>query len=397
MGSDSRTEPVLGYGVLLMAVTHVFIHVFDRVYPALFPVFREEFSLTLPQLGLIASIPPLFRTLASIPSGYIADRFGSRAAIALSFLIQISSALAVVWSKSSLTLFIAIGTLALASTIYHPAALSYTTKLTSDRERSKAIGVQSAGGPLGMALGPISLSLLIPYGWRTVYLLWFIPISLLFLGIWRLRPDEEVIRDRGEKRPQEKSIEQDEGGYTSLLSLGFVVFLVYSAVRNIGGRLIGSFLPLYLTDVRRLSVSLASLVFGSVSIMGVFAAPLGGLFADRFGNKRWLLTVLSASILCLSLAFLSPNAALFTLFYFGYSFFNSCGMAANSSIIAELTPTSRRGMGYALFFLPSSIVGSVAPMIGGFLADWMGLSSLFPLSIAIILASLLLLKFGVKV
>ncbi|RLI32693.1 hypothetical protein DRO56_03130, partial [Candidatus Bathyarchaeota archaeon] len=71
--------------------------------------------------------------------------------------------------------------------------------------------------------------------------------------------------------------------------------------------------------------------------------------------------------------------------------------AANSSIIAELTPTSRRGMGYALFFLPSSIVGSIAPMIGGFLADWMGLSSLFPLSIAIILASLLLLKFGVKV
>ena len=400
MRSVDGRESVLRYGILVMAATHIFIHVFDRIYPALFPVFRDEFGLTLPQLGLLASIPSLFRAVISLPSGYISDRFGSKSVITLGFLVSISSALAVALSRDPFMLTLSISGVAIASTLYHPASLSYTSKIASKGNRAKAIGMQSAGGPLGMALGPISLSLLISYlgyGWRFTYLFWIPFIALILIAVWRLKPVEEAAGGFGDVVLEEEAGRPDEGGFRSLISMGLVIFLIYSTVRNFGGRIMGVFLPTYLHDIRELSVAMTSLIYGSVSIMGVLAAPLGGFFADRFGNKCWLLLVLSSSTLCLALALLSPSTALFVLFYFCYSFLSSSGMAANSSIIAGLTPSHRRGMGYALFFLPGSLVGAVAPTIGGFLAESMGLTFLFPLGIVIIVASLLLLNFGVKV
>jgi MFS family permease len=112
-----------------MSATHAIIHVSNSIYPILLPLLQEEFNLTYSQLGLMVSIPTLFRVVASIPCGYLADRFTSKRIIALSFLIQIVSSLIVAWSSDPWTLVLSISLLSLTFTMYHPASLSYTTKL----------------------------------------------------------------------------------------------------------------------------------------------------------------------------------------------------------------------------------------------------------------------------
>jgi MFS family permease len=106
----------------------------------------------------MVSIPTLFRVVASIPCGYLADRFTSKRVIALSFVIQIVSSLILAWSSDPWTLVLSMSLLALTFTMYHPASLSYTTRLVSVSDRAKAVGLQTAGGPLDMALGPLALS-----------------------------------------------------------------------------------------------------------------------------------------------------------------------------------------------------------------------------------------------
>jgi len=400
---------VFSYGILVMSITHFFAHVFDRIYPALFPVFREEFSLTLPQLGLLASIPSLFSTVFSIPCGYLADRVSSRKAIALSFLISMSSALAVVLSRSVWTLVIALSCAHLTTTIYHPASYSYTTRIVTIRNRSKALGIQNAGGPLGMAVGPISLSLFMSLGfdWKFTYLFWIVPTSLMLIAVWRLRTEEEVVKveltlmEKAAEKANgslgsESREEKNESSLRMVLSGGFGIYLTFSTIRAIGGQIINVFLPLYLKDIRGLSVSEASLVYGAVSLFGVVAAPTGGFFADRLGNKRWLMTTMFSSTLFLAASFVAPTTPLFLGFYFLQSFIGTLGMPANSSIIATLTPSTQRGLGYALSFLPGSVVGAITPTFSGVLAAQMGLPILFPLGITISLTSLLLLKFWVK-
>ncbi|GAJ17576.1 unnamed protein product, partial [marine sediment metagenome] len=77
-------------------------------------------------------------------------------------------------------------------------------------------------------------------------------------------------------------------------------------------------------------------------------------------------------------------------------FFNFLGMAANSSIMAQLTPSRQRGLGYGLFFLPGSIMGAVAPMIAAYIAENFGLINIFYASLAVYFISLSVLQFGVK-
>ena len=72
-------------------------------------------------------------------------------------------------------------------------------------------------------------------------------------------------------------------------------------------------------------------------------------------------------------------------------------MAANSAIMAKLTPGKQRGLGYALFFLPGSIMGAVAPIIAASIAEAFTLSSIFYASTAVFFLSLGVLRFGVRV
>ncbi len=383
----------------MMTVTHLFSGVYDNIFPALFPVFQAEFGLTLPELGLLASLPPLFQALIGIPSGYLADRIGAKKTIAFSLVVYILSGVGMVLSSNLLVLIASINAMSLTSIIYHPGSYSYLTKVVSPGNRSKALGLMSAGGPVGVALGPITLTLALSYfgndSWRLAYLFWIIPLVVVLGATLKLRSEKELRTMETGSQPAKTGAE-GSARLGALLTRGLLVFLAFNAFWSMGGKIINVFIPTYLNGVRGLSVADASLVYGASSLLGVVAAPIGGFFADRLGNRRWLLFDYVSSIVFMALTYLSPVTVLFVSFYFGYSFCNYMGMAANTSIVAGLTPTRQRGMGYALFFLPGSIIGSVTPAACGFLAALMGLPILLPIAVAVSSISVLILRLGMK-
>jgi dipeptide/tripeptide permease len=64
--------------------------------------------------------------------------------------------------------------------------------------------------------------------------------------------------------------------------------------------------------------------------------------------------------------------------------------------MASLTPRRQRGLGYSLFFLPGSIVGAIAPIIAGTLAQSLGYITIFNLGLLVNFAALATLRFAVK-
>jgi MFS family permease len=247
-----------------------------------------------------------------------------------------------------------------------------------------------------MSIGPISLSILmglLAFKWQQVYLFWLIPIILGAIAVLRIGADpieEEPIEIQEE-------LELDEPiKTTSILTLSLVLFLVFVGVRTVGRSMIGAFLPIYMVQKLGMTESFSQLVFGSNTLMGLVAAPLGGALASRFGEKRWLLGVLGLSYISLAVAFTSPGTTAFVAFYLLSGFFNFLGMAANSSIVAKLSPSKQRGLGYALFFLPGSVMGAVAPVIAAYIGDIFGLVSIFTASIVVYIVGLGVLQFGVK-
>lgn len=390
-----KAATIFSYGLLVMTLTHVLTHVFGGIHTAVFSVLRDEFGLTLQQLGIIAAIPPLCQAILAIPTGLLSDRIGSKKMIIISFAVATLGAFLASQAVNPLMFIVAICLVYVNTTIYHPASYSYTTKLFTSKNLSKALGIHGAGGTLGHALGPLVVSIfigLLAFEWRQVYFFLAWPMLLGIASTVFIKKVDENPVD-GEKA-MVKAGASDQG---SLLTSNLVMFLVFSGLRMMAGSMITTFIVLYLQDVKQMSIALASLVASSRMLLGFLAAPLGGYMAARVGEKRWLLRILAFSYLFLGLSIVVPNAMWFTGMYAASGFCNTLVMAARSSIMAKLSPRRHRGLGYALYFLPGSLMGAVAPVLAGVVASSFGFDAIFYVSIAISVLGLAILKFYVDV
>lgn len=387
-------KEILSYGLIVIAITHTLAHAFQNMHTTLYPELVREFSLTNQQVGLISSIPNLISALLTIPMGLLSDKVGAKKMIILSIIVATFGAVIAGIAQNPLMLIIAVSLLYLNTTIYHPASYSFTTFLFEPRDRAKALGVQGAGGTLGMALGPISIAILVGLlglGWRRAYLAWIIPLLLGIVAVWYIKYIPTA--DDEDKTSKETGV----SGASKLLTKSLAMFLAFGGLRTMASYMTVTFLSLWLVNTRGMDLSLAGLIFGASSLMGIVASPLGGIYAAKYGEKRWTVATSIVSYVSFALAFLIPGNIAFTIFYLGYGFFNLFSMAANSAITAKLSPSKQRGLGFALYFLPGSIMGALGPIVAAFIADAFGTYSVFMASIGVFALAWIVFTFGVKV
>ncbi|UCD45344.1 MAG: MFS transporter [Candidatus Bathyarchaeota archaeon] len=394
-GRRSDVGRLMGFGLIVMTLTHTLTHVFAPLFKASFPIIREEFGLSIQQLGVIAAIPPLFQAILSIPAGMLTDRFGSKRMLIASLVVAIAGSLLAVFTTNPLMLIVAVSLVQLNTTIYHPASYSYVTRTFTRGDRPKALGVHGAGGTFGMSLGPLTLGLFMgSFGlsWRAVYLFWAFPVLLGTALSLKLVGDEPMNAEYEVETPQPV----EEGEPMSLLTKALVIFLIYTAIRTVGMQMIGTFMPLYIVDEKGFSTVQMNFIYGVASLTGLFSAPLGGVIASRLGSKRWLISSISISLVLLALVSVMPGGILFVVVYIVYRFTGTLGMAARSNLVAKLTPSSQRGVGYALMFLPGSIMGAITPILAAYLIGFYGIGSLFPVAMGMYVVSLAILVFLIK-
>lgn len=392
MGESKGRWEWLSYGLLVMAFTHTLTHVFAAIAPTLYPEFIKEFGLTNQDLGLIASIPSLCSALLSIPIGLVADKIGAKKMILISIAVAMSGAILVWTATTPFKLILGLSLLIVNTTIYHPASYSFTTFLFKPKDRPKALGLHGAGGTLGMTLGPMSLALLVTslaFNWRQVYLFWVAPLTLGAVAVQFIKyiPSEDVSTKTTE----------NQGQATKLLTQGMILFLLFGAVRSMGISMNSAFMNVWLADTKGWDVAFRGIITGANTLMGLVAAPIGGFLAAKYGEKKWTVWTLLASYTCYALAYLLPGNTTFIIFYIASGLFNFLSMAANSAIMAKLSPSKQRGLGFALYFLPGSVMGAISPMIAAFIADTFGMYNVFIACIGVYFLSVGVLQFGVKV
>jgi FSR family fosmidomycin resistance protein-like MFS transporter len=271
-------------------ITHVLVHVFTRMHPALFPLLRTEFNLSLTQLGFLASIPRLFTSLLSVPAGWLSDRVGSKLMILVSLIVSCLGILLANFTHNYVTLILAIILVSINVTLYHPASYRLISQLRN-RERLKALSVHEGSGTLGVAIGPLSVSVLLgvlALNWRQVYLFWLPPILIGILAIFKLPSESNV-------NLEDDTLRDANPSRSTLFSLNLALFLLFLGVRTMAGQMIDTFVPVYLVDERGLQGIQASFIYGIGSAVRVVGAPVGGLLASKFGTKRWLVVSLGHS------------------------------------------------------------------------------------------------------
>jgi MFS family permease len=363
------------------------MHTFTQMHIALIPIFQTEFGLDILSIGLMVSSPLLIQAIFAIPAGLLADRIDRSRMITIGLIVTGIGGILLSQVNSVPMLILLTSLISISSSLIHPPALSAVGDIVSNTTRGRALGFFGAAGTFGISLGPITLSfLLATTGWRFVYLMWSIPTLLLPALILRLnikKPDE--LKGNLHQKKTSK--------FALFMNLSLLLLLAVMAARAMGGTAVNAYITPYFVDNWQLSPATASLIFGLRPLMGIIAAPLGGILVDRVGEKKWIAVGLSVQIVGILVVAFTPNLTGLIFGYLLYGFFSNMEMPAVQSLVVKLTPAEGRGLAFSLSFLPGTLAGAVSPVLGAVIIGAFGIWEIFPFSFAMLIIAMILLAF----
>jgi len=331
--------------LLFLCASHTLLHVYTDLSLALLPILISEYGLSILLASIIVSIPRIFSLVFSVPSGLLADRLGHTKLISFSLFLEVLAASLIILLPSVEIIVLCFSLTALASTFYHPPALSATSNISPSDFLSRGLGFHGASGTFGISLGPITLGLVLNwFEWRYVYLVWIVPIFVIAVTALFVNINE----------PSRWAFEEKQGKSLTaplkdVLSVTFLSFLLLMLFRSAAGGTISTYLTTYLTESKGLDASLASIIFGLSPLIGLASVIVGGYAGDKLGWKRSLTLIISTVTIALFCMFVSTSTIQTVLFYLLYGFFNIMTMPITTSLVAKIIPQKSRGTAYSLF------------------------------------------------
>ena len=379
------------YGYYLVAVTFVFLVLFNGCCVSVFSLFVKPLEVSLGWgRGQVMAGFTFFYLLVGFASplvGRFVDRYGARPVIAAGAVIM-SLGFVMVSQMSHLYLFylgyVIIGTGAAAM---GPVPCSFVISNWFKRKRGIALGLMAAGiGAGGVFMAPLVGYILSQYDWRTAYFsmaILIVAVTLpLALGIIRTRPSEMGLFPDGDSAPNRETVDDGRGGEEkkgfmlreALRTRAFWFIAIAFAFSNFAN--MGAFQAAasYFGDIGY-PIATAASALGAVG----FGSAVGKIF---FG---WLCDRMRANHVCsigiaLQLAgvllLLSVRADSSLLLIWGYALLLGLGVGAWLPTLSMLSSTNFGLLFYGAVFgalnMANSMGTATGPLFTGMMHDATG-------------------------
>lgn len=170
--------------------------------------------------------------------------------------------------------------------------------------------------------------------------------------------------------------------YTLMLTINFILMSIFY--------LLIVTMASFATDSFNVSPSIAGLVSGIYIIGTVGGRLLTGNIINKVGSKKVLIIGLIAFVLTTLLYFVSLNIGILLLSRFVNGF--AVGIAANAvgTIVAQITPNSRKSEGIGYFSMSLSVATVIGPFLGLVLNQNFSYQVIFALCFILALVSLII-------
>lgn len=378
-----RTLRVFSLFTLLM----VFDFADRMLIAALLPAIRADWHITDAEAGLLNSALTLGMVLFAFPVALAIDRWSR---------VKTASLMGAVWSIAAAfggvaanfsQLIVARAIVGVGEASYAPAAYSWIAAAFPRRHLQLALGIFSAGGPVGMAVGVAGGGFIAQhYGWRHVFGVVALPglivAALLYFGADYRSQDlrvtvrnDEAHHDARGSRPFASCL-----NILRIPSLNLSFFM--SGMIMLQSVPVFYFLPTWFARVHHLPLQQASLLTSSLMLLSIVGAPLGGWFMDRLTQRYRrsklvylaITAVLGTILNLLIFHFLTDWHVQYALLAV-CSFVGTTAITAPMSMTQELVHPQGRAFSATCGVIASAALGSMpGPWITGLLSDRFGLS-----------------------
>lgn len=290
--------------VILFAFVHTVSDAVTNMLSALLPTLQIRFALTETTLAMLIAALSLSALMTQPLFGALADRLGHRriAALGVIFNAILFSLIGVVPDVYFLFGLILVG--GLGSAALHPPIASMA-RLAGGRKPELAVGLFSAGGTLGIALGPVLIMILLT-NFGLAFTPWLMIPGILFgLLMFILSHDDNQTTEKAHGKFFDMHLFTGPVGLLALTGiLSNLAFITFTSA-----------IPLWLVHNHDLP-SDSTLIGWTLSVFSLSAALggiAGGMISNLVGVKRLIVTsTLLALAPLYGMFFLEPGS----LFYF---------------------------------------------------------------------------------
>ncbi|MFC1550573.1 MFS transporter [Candidatus Neomarinimicrobiota bacterium] len=372
----------------ITGISHLLVHSSMLVLPSILLVLQSEFNVGLATLGFIVTVSYFMFGLGSIPAGLLEKKLGGRTLLIIYQIGLIVSMAVIMISRQLISLTFGLVILGLFSSIYHPAGLT----IISRRVKNISSGMAFHGimGSSGLALGPLIAGIFATFiSWRAAYGFLGICMIILLLGTWTLIPHrkKEYLDDVAETKITNKSALVLYYSIAVLVGFSFAGFTTFLPTHfAIETRNVLNFLP----DTFRGGL------FTTITLLaGIIGQILGGFLGVRYRRANLLFWVVLFNIPFLYLIGFTTGIPLIIIgILFGIVHFT--WQPIGNSLIAQITHSHHRGLGYGINFFLGFGVGSFAAGIGGVIAELTEVANVFRVMAVILIPALIFTRMLAK-
>ncbi len=343
-----------------------FVNFADRqVLNPLVPLLRQHFGVSDAQLGSLQMVLLVILAIASIPFGYLADRFSEPKIIAGGVLFWSFAAIASGFAPTFFLLFLVRGLVGIGEAAYAPAAQSLISDSFSKDNRAMAQAVFASGmilgGVSGLALGGIMGA---RHGWQHAFIIMGVIGILPGLSAFKLKEPP--------RRPRSEAISPFElllvPAFVAMIAAG--ICITFTTVSFVTWGID------YAMNYKNFSLKEAALSLAIVALLSsVLGVLSGGFVADRLQKRLKygrILVIFGAFITAtpfLLIAIQSDEKWMVLAGFFVAMFFMSWYHGPTTAILHDLTPQRGHATAVGVYMFATQFFGALGPLLIGRISD----------------------------
>lgn len=263
------------------AFAHLLNDLIQAMLPSIFPLLKQNFSLSFGQIGLIALVYQVTASLLQPWVGMYTDKHPKPYLLPSGMVMTLIGVALIAVAGSFPMLLVAAAVVGVGSATFHPEA-SRIARLASGGRFGTAQSTFQVGGNTGSAIGPLlTAAIVIPHGQGAVA--WFMLVAVLaILVLYRLTG---WVVHHGQAKAKSLARSHGEGLSRPQVIRAMVVICILMFAKFVYIASFTNYFTFYLIQRFSLSVQQSQLflfVFLAAVAAGTFA---GGPVGDRIGRK----------------------------------------------------------------------------------------------------------------